>query len=88
MHRYKASNRGNNLNGISRDHMISLKEGFRSGISPDLISHPANCQLLQHFINNRKNTNSSLTLEELKERIEKFVSLADRLGTGLQTQQE
>lgn len=69
---YSASNRGNNLEGISRDHMFSVKEGFRNGVSSELIAHPANCVLMKHSENNLKKTKCSITIEELKERIEKF----------------
>lgn len=69
---YKAKNRGNNLNGVSRDHMYSVKEGFINNVDPSIISHPANCKLLVHSDNNKKKTTSSITLEELLDRIEKW----------------
>ena len=70
--KYSPKNKGNNLNGVSRDHMFSVKEGFRLGVDPKIIAHPANCRLMQHFENNCKKTNCSITLEELKGRIEVF----------------
>ena len=66
---YKAKNRGDNTNGISRDHMFSVKEGFLQGVDPKLISHPANCNLLRHNDNMSKNKKCSITLEELEKRI-------------------
>ena len=67
---YSASNtKKPNLNGISRDHEISISEGFRLNIDPKIISHVANCKLLQHTINQRKNTKCSLTLNELKNKM-------------------
>lgn len=66
---YKPSNRGNNLSGISRDHMLSIHDGFNQNVDPALISHPANCRLLKHSDNKLKGTTSSITLDELKERI-------------------
>ena len=69
---YKAKNRGDNPNGVSRDHMFSIDEGFKNNINPKLIAHPANCKLMVHKNNNTKNTNSSITLEELKSRIENW----------------
>lgn len=69
---YSASNRGNNLNGISRDHMISVRHGFDNDILPEIISHPANCQLLKHSKNNKKNIKCSITYKELLERIEQW----------------
>lgn len=69
---YRPSNKGNNLNGISKDHMYSVKDGFINNVGPEIIKHPANCQLLKHGDNNKKNTNSSITLNELKNRIKKW----------------
>lgn len=66
---YKASNRGNNLTGVSRDHMISINYGFKNKIPSKIIAHPANCQLLLHSENSKKHTKCSITLEELVERI-------------------
>lgn len=62
---YKAKNHGNNLNGISRDHKYSCNEGFNNLIDPYIISHPANCQLMQHSHNVSKYNKCSITLEEL-----------------------
>lgn len=67
---YKAKNRGDNLNGVSRDHMVSVKYGFENGIPPNIISHPANCSLMLHNDNVSKYKKCSLTLEELVFRIE------------------
>lgn len=61
-----------NVNGVSRDHMISISEGFKLGIDPKLLAHPANCQLLQHRDNQRKHGRSSITLDELYKRIEEW----------------
>lgn len=69
---YSPSNKKNNLGGVSRDHMLSVKEGFELGIDPKLLAHPANCKLMIHNDNVSKNKKSSITLEELLERIEKF----------------
>ena len=69
---YSASNRGNNLNGVSRDHMVSVKFGYENNIDPNIISHPANCRLMRHNDNVSKNEDCSISLEELKVRIEKW----------------
>lgn len=69
---YKAKNRGNNLNGISRDHIVSVKYGFKNNIDPKIISHPANCQLLRHNDNVSKNSKCDLSLEELLLKIEQW----------------
>jgi DNA-binding CsgD family transcriptional regulator len=69
---YKAKNRGDNPNGVSRDHMYSVKEGFKNNINPYYLSHPANCILMVHNENNKKKTKCSITLEELINRVEEW----------------
>jgi len=72
--RYSPTNKGNNLNGVSKDHMFSVKDGFLNNISPSIIKHPANCQLLKHTDNNLKNTQSIITLQNLIDRIKEWES--------------
>jgi len=67
---YKAKNHGNNLNGVSRDHMVSVMFGFTNNIDPNIISHPANCRLIRHNENVSKGSKCAITLEELMGRIE------------------
>jgi hypothetical protein len=69
---YKASNKGNNPTGISRDHMISINYGWKNGIPPEVISHPANCQLMPHNENFNKKDKCSITVEELYNRIKNW----------------
>lgn len=69
---YSASNRGNNLNGVSRDHKFSVNEGFKQKIDPYLISHPANCELLIQNDNSSKCSKCSLTLNELIQNINEW----------------
>lgn len=69
---YSPKNKGNNLNGVSKDHMYSVRDGFINKVDPEIIKHPANCNLMIHSENNRKNYNSSITLDELKERIKNW----------------
>lgn len=66
---YKATNRGNNPAGISRDHMISIYYGWKNKIDPKIISHPANCALISHTENTIKRTKCSISLDELYNRI-------------------
>ena len=61
-----------NINGISRDHMISVTDGWQHKIPSNVINHPANCSLMPHKINQKKNSKSSISLEELYQRIEDF----------------
>jgi len=69
---YKAKNRGDNPNGVNRDHMYSIKEGFVNNVDPLIISHPANCQLITHKNNIEKRSKSSITLDELYKRIKEW----------------
>lgn len=69
---YSPSNKKNNLNGVSRDHCFSVKQGFEQGVNPSIIAHPANCKLLLHRDNQRKNRSCSLTIEQLMKNIESF----------------
>lgn len=69
---YQAKNNGNNIDGVSRDHRFSVKEGFRQLINPLIISHPANCELIINKKNQSKNDKCSITIEELLEKIKIF----------------
>lgn len=69
---YSPSNKGNNLNGVSKDHMYSVKDGFINNIKSEIIRHPANCKLMVHTENNKKNVTSSITLDELLIRISEW----------------
>ena len=66
---YLPTNRGNNLTGISRDHMISIDYGFNNKIDPKIISHPANCRLLRQSENASKHSKCSIILDELLKKI-------------------
>lgn len=66
---YSPANKKNNISGISRDHMLSVNEGFKLNIDPSVIRHPANCKLMVHSENISKNKKSSITENELIERI-------------------
>ena len=61
-----------NLGGVSRDHMLSVRDGFNKGINPKLLAHPANCRLMIHNENISKNKKSILTENELLIRIEEW----------------
>lgn len=69
---YKATNHGNNLKGISRDHIISVNFGYKEMINPLLLSHPANCKLMKHTENSSKHTKCDITLVDLINRISNF----------------
>lgn len=67
---YSAANKGNNLNGISRDHIFSVMNGFNELIDPYLISHPANCRLIVHTDNISKGCHSLYSYDELVKNVE------------------
>lgn len=69
---YSPTNKKNNISGVSRDHMVSVKYGFEHGIDPEIISHPANCRLILHSNNVKKYDSCSITLNELLKRIEEW----------------
>jgi hypothetical protein len=69
---YTASNHGGNIDGVSRDHKFSVNEGFKKMINPLILSHPANCELMVHRQNIKKNWRSSITIEKLILNIEEF----------------
>lgn len=69
---YKASNHGNNLGGVSRDHIFSITEGFKRKIVPSIIAHPANCRLMIHSKNSSKHKKCDVTLEELLDKIKNW----------------
>ena len=66
---YKAKNKGNNLNGISRDHCFSVNQAFKLKIDPYYISHPANCQLLKHNDNVSKYVKCDISIDELYDKV-------------------
>ncbi len=61
-----------NKNGVSRDHKISINYGFENNINPNLISHPANCEIMLMSDNSVKRTKCSITVNELKEQIKEW----------------
>jgi hypothetical protein len=69
---YSPSNKKNNLGGVSKDHMVSVRWGFDNTTDPKIISHPANCQLMIHNENISKHKKCDLTLEELLVRISRW----------------
>lgn len=69
---YKAKNKGDNLYGVSRDHMVSVRYGFDNNIDPRIISHPANCKLMKHNENVSKYIDCSISVDQLLNRIKEW----------------
>lgn len=61
-----------NINGVSRDHMYSVKDGWDNNVPLEIIKHPANCKIMPIIENKKKGSKSSITLQELYQRIEDF----------------
>jgi hypothetical protein len=70
--KYKFYHPVNNPLGVNRDHMLSIEYGWRNNIDSSIISHPANCEILISTDNFKKGTTSSITLDDLLERIEQW----------------
>lgn len=64
-----------NLNGVSRDHKLSVDYGYKNNIPPSIIAHPANCELVLHKHNQNKHSKSSITHEQLLSDIQTFNSI-------------
>jgi hypothetical protein len=61
-----------NPKGMVRDHILSRKDGLFLRIWPELLRHPANCQLLTHAQNVSKRSKSGFTYEQLCDKIIKY----------------
>lgn len=61
-----------NINGVSRDHKVSINEAIKNGYDPYYIKHPCNCELMLHSDNYKKKTKSSITYEELISTVLKY----------------
>jgi hypothetical protein len=63
---YRPTNWKNpNIGGVSRDHILSINDGYKNKIDPSIVSHPANCRLMVHSKNIAKNKKSDYTIDEL-----------------------
>ena len=58
-----------NKHGAVLDHLFTVADGFKLGIDPSIIRHPANCQWLLQKQNQSKGPKSSITYDELLKRI-------------------
>jgi hypothetical protein len=70
---YNKKNR--NKNSFVRDHMYGRKNGYMNGVFPEIIRHPANCQIISHSDNikkSKKNNDSIISLNELFEKIKNW----------------
>lgn len=63
-----------NLDGLSRDHRVSVNESIANNYDPYYITHPLNCELMTHTDNNKKKTQSSITYSALKKLVDDYDS--------------
>lgn len=75
---YQPKNRGNNLAGVSRDHIMSVVWAAKNDVNPYLISHPANCVLMQHGQNSSKGCKQSINVDQLLQKINEFEKIHDK----------
>jgi hypothetical protein len=61
-----------NRKGIVRDHMYSRFSGFKNKVFPEIIRHPANCEIMTHSNNVKKRQKDSILLNELFDKIMLF----------------
>ena len=60
---------------LVRDHMYSRKKGFYDKVFPEILRHPANCQIMHHvdnFNKGKRKDDCSITLDELFNRIKSW----------------
>lgn len=74
LNKYGVFNTHTNSKGCVRDHLLSRKYGFENNIDPEIISHPANCEIVLHAENVRRSmtNDNQITLTELLERIDQY----------------
>lgn len=61
-----------NPNGYTRDHKVSVNEAIKNNYDPYYIKHVMNCELMLWPENNRKNTKSSISYEELVKLVDTY----------------
>lgn len=61
-----------NLNGLSKDHKVSIADAIKNNYDPYYISHPINCEIVTQKENSSKNCKSSITYEELVRLVDSY----------------
>ena len=61
-----------NINGVVRDHRVSVADAIKYNYDPRYIKHPLNCELLLNADNAKKFKRSSLTYEELVKLVDDY----------------
>jgi hypothetical protein len=68
----KSKNKKLNLNGLSRDHKISVTDAIKNSYDPYYISHPLNCQIMTHADNSKKHSKSSISYCDLVKLVDEY----------------
>jgi predicted nucleic acid-binding Zn ribbon protein len=58
--------------GVVLDHMYSISDGYKNKIDPNIIAHPANCEIMLNEKNCKKGSKSSISYQELLDRIKSW----------------
>lgn len=69
---YGIFNVKSNRTGCVRDHRYSRLDGHNNQIYPEILKHPANCEIMTHSKNSSKREKSSISIEELFKSIETY----------------
>lgn len=61
-----------NPGGVNRDHRVSIADAIEGDYDPYYITHPINCELMEHTENSEKGRASSVTYEELMAEVHEY----------------
>ena len=81
---YRAANHpeGYNPNGATWDHLFRIEDGFKLGIDPEVMSHPANAEMVSWKENFSRKT-SQISYAELLRRIAQFENTYSTSNSGV-----
>lgn len=77
----------NNPNGVTRDHKVSVNEAIEKGYDPYYIKHPLNCELMLFGDNARKHTRSSMSYDELVDKVNQYDRMVGRADSDTATKE-
>lgn len=75
------NSRKKNLEGLSKDHKVSVNDSIKYNYDPYYIKHPLNCDIISMRSNLTKNKKSSITYEELVRIVDLYDNGPDRIRT-------
>ncbi len=65
------NNKSNKI-GYVRDHSFSRRDAYEILLFPEIVRHPANCNIILHSENSSKRANSSISLNDLFDKIKNY----------------